>query len=206
MIRFKCPNCGCPIEVRKELAGKAGNCKTCQQKIRVPDRDEGSGHLLDYSSIPRSDSGPVRRPVVKKSHKTAWIRFGVAMVLGVCGFVGFLFTPWSPFGGNQSPEKLLVGGWDGVWKEPDSGKETRSAFEFEKDGRGSMTVWTDVGPRGIRAPLKYRWLTASQIEMEFPDRGGSAATKLTVSFPDKDSLVFTNEKTGDAFQFKRAKK
>jgi hypothetical protein len=206
MIRFKCPNCGCKIEVRKELAGKAGNCKTCQQKIRVPDRDEGTGHLLDYASFPRSEPGPVRRTVVRRAHKTAWVVFGVAMILGVSGFVGFLFTPWSPFRGNRSPEQLLVGGWDGVWKEPDSGKGMRSAFEFEKGGRGSMTVWTDEGPRGIRAPLKYRWLTASQIEMEFLDGGGSAVVKLTVSFPDKNSLVFTNEKTGDALPFKRAKK
>jgi hypothetical protein len=207
MIRFRCPHCGSLIEVRKELAGKAGNCKTCQQKIRVPHREEGGSHLLDYVNFPRPEPGPVHRPVVKRSRKKAWVLYGVAMMLGILGFVGFLFTPWSPIRGNSSPKQLLIGSWSGLWKEPDSGKAMSSLFEFEKEGRGSMTVWTDDAPRGMRCALKYRWVTDSQLEIELLDSSGvSPVVQMSVTFPDKNSLVFTNEKATDALQFKRAGK
>jgi hypothetical protein len=204
MIRFSCPHCGCKIEVRKELAGKAGNCKTCNQKIRVPDREGSGGHLFDLAGFPQQEPAPARRPVVRRSRRTAWIVLGVAMVLGISGF---LLTPFSPIDLNPSAKKRLVGTWEGVWKDPSSRKETSSALVFEKDGRGSMTLWTEDTPRGIRSALKYRWLTDSQIEMELLDESNaSGAVKLTVSFPDKTSLVLTNDSTADVLQFKRAKK
>jgi hypothetical protein len=127
-------------------------------------------------------------------------------MLGISGFVGLLFTPWSPIRFNSSPRQRLLGTWDGVWKDPDSGKETTSAFVFENDGRGSMTVWTDDAPRGIRSTLKYYWLSENQIELEILDRGVSGVVKLSVFFPDNNSLVFTNERTADALPYKRAKK
>jgi hypothetical protein len=204
MIRFSCPHCGCKIEVRKELAGKAGNCKTCNQKIRVPDKEGSGGHLFDLAGFSQPEPAPAPRKVIGRSHKTAWIVAGVIMILGISGF---LFTPWSPIDFNPSSKKRLVGTWEGVWKDPSSRKESSSAFVFEKDGRGSMTLWTDDAPRGIRSALKYRWLTDSQMELELLDQGSaSGVVKLRVSFPDKNALVLTNEDTADTLQFKRARK
>lgn len=36
-IRFRCPGCGRPFEVRDQLAGKTAQCKQCGNRIQIPD-------------------------------------------------------------------------------------------------------------------------------------------------------------------------
>lgn len=36
MIEFDCPSCGTPIRARDDLAGRAGKCRSCGQRLVVP--------------------------------------------------------------------------------------------------------------------------------------------------------------------------
>jgi hypothetical protein len=38
-IKFTCPHCKTPLNVKSELAGKRGRCPQCQEKIEIPQED-----------------------------------------------------------------------------------------------------------------------------------------------------------------------
>lgn len=42
-IKFTCPHCGTPLNVKSELAGKRGRCPQCQEKIEIPKEDAPGG-------------------------------------------------------------------------------------------------------------------------------------------------------------------
>ncbi|HVW38785.1 MAG TPA: GYF domain-containing protein, partial [Pirellulales bacterium] len=44
-IKFNCPHCKTPLNVKSELAGKRGRCPQCQQKIEIPKEDSPSGAM-----------------------------------------------------------------------------------------------------------------------------------------------------------------
>src|SRR5215469_16837318 len=54
-IKFTCPACGRPLNVKPELAGKRGRCPNCQAKIDIP----SEGATTDApTSLPTASPGP----------------------------------------------------------------------------------------------------------------------------------------------------
>jgi len=55
-IKFNCPHCKTPLNVKSELAGKRGRCPQCQQKIEIPKEDSPSG-VMPAPAAAQSQAG-----------------------------------------------------------------------------------------------------------------------------------------------------
>ncbi|MEM6468956.1 MAG: DUF4339 domain-containing protein [Planctomycetota bacterium] len=54
-IRFSCHDCGIPLNIKHELAGKRGVCPKCQVRFRIPKEDAATSIPLESSDSVSSD-------------------------------------------------------------------------------------------------------------------------------------------------------
>ncbi|HEV3341348.1 MAG TPA: DUF4339 domain-containing protein [Pirellulales bacterium] len=61
-IKFNCPACGRPLNVKSELAGKRGRCPKCQAKIDIPAEDSGADAPAATQLTESPGAGPGTQP------------------------------------------------------------------------------------------------------------------------------------------------
>jgi hypothetical protein len=71
-IKFTCPHCGTPLNVKSELAGKRGRCPQCQEKIEIPKEDAPGGAAATVASASMAtQTGQVSQPAAQALNPAA---------------------------------------------------------------------------------------------------------------------------------------